>query len=212
MWVVTVSDLLKWSVYLFSHFGEYLRNSKHKSTSARVFCQAEGLLFSRGGSSCLYFFKLNVQSNCNYERQAVFFFVYFIFFFSNSSQAFLATLTDWTWDFLFCFMKCGTFFGGTARLFINVSMVFSLHLITRSQKSTKMDEFELSGCTKLRYLHDWCCLALLSSFIWLFGINSAVCSLFWNFCFVYIFLKWFFFVIYFSLLLATCFFFSEEAL
>lgn len=59
-------------------------------------------------------------------------------------------------------MKCGTFFEGTARLFINVSMVFSLHLITRSQKSTKMDEFELSGCTKLRYLHDWCCLALLS--------------------------------------------------
>lgn len=172
-----------------------------------------GFAVFQGVSSCLFFvfFLLNVQSNCNYERQAVFFFVYFIFFFSNSSQAFLATLTDWTWDFLFCFMKCGTFFGGTARLFINVSMVFSLHLITRSQKSTKMDEFELSGCTKLRYLHDWCCLALLSSFIWLFGINSSVCSLFCNFCFVYIFLKWFFCYLFFSTA-RYVFFFSRKKL
>lgn len=179
MWVVTVSDCY-WSwvftcFTLFCFFWWIFAKLKTKVNIGPCLLSGWGFIVFQGGFSLMFVFK--VQSNCNYERQAVFFFICFFFsilsFFNNSSQAFFSGNTDWlwTWDFLFCFMKCGTLFfnlEGTARLFINVSMVFSLHLITRSQKSTKMDEFELSGCTKLRYLHDWCCLALLSSFIWLF--------------------------------------------
>lgn len=194
----------------FPFFGWIFAKLKTKINIGPCLLSGWGFIVFQGGSSCFFF---KVQSNCNYEREAVFFFVYFVFFFfSNSSQAFLATLTDWTWDFLFCFMKSGTFFEGTARLFINVSMVFSLHLITRSQKSTKMDEFELSGCTKLRYLHDWCCLALLSFLLFgcfvlilLFVVCFVTFALFTSFSKVFLDL---FSFLYCSLRV----FFSEEAL
>lgn len=144
-----------------------------------------------------------MQSNRNYERQAD-------FFYHNSSQAFLATLTyGERVRFFILFHEIMGHFEGTARLFCFATMVFSLHLITRSQKSTKMDEFELSGCTKLRYLHDWCCLAL---FLWfcLYLVLYLSFSLFCNFCFVYIFLKSVFQMFAYCLLLV--FFFGRSSL
>lgn len=169
--------LLKLSFYLFYFLLVNICETQNKSQHRPVSLVRLRVYRFPGG------FLLDVCLKCNQivtmsAKRFSFLFVFFLdslSFFNNSSQAFfLATLTDSereifyfvSWNvghwFLFIFLE------GTARLFINVSMVFSLHLITRSQKSTKMDEFELSGCTKLRYLHDWCCLALLSSFIWLF--------------------------------------------
>lgn len=179
MWVVTVSDCYwSWVFTCFTFFWWiFAKLKKQKSTSARVSCQAEGLSFSRGVSPWCLFLKCNQIVTMSAKRFS-FLFVFFSRFFRFSiihhKHFFLATLTDSEREiFYFVSWNVGHWFlyfilEGTARLFINVSMVFSLHLITRSQKSTKMDEFELSGCTKLRYLHDWCCLALLSSFIWLF--------------------------------------------
>lgn len=127
-----------------------------------VSLQAEGLPFSQGGFFLYLFGK--VQSNRNYERQAGFF--YFLFSIIHHKHFWQHWLTCEI--FYFISWNLGHISRGTARPFVRfvfVSMVFSLHLITRSQKSTKMDEFELSGCTKLRYLHDWCCLALFSCFV-----------------------------------------------
>lgn len=74
--------LLKLSVYLFYSFfvssGEYLRNSKQKSTSARVSCQAEGLSFSRGVSPWCLFLKCNQIVTMSAKR----FSFLFVFFFS----------------------------------------------------------------------------------------------------------------------------------
>lgn len=55
-------------------------------------------------------------------------------------------------------------------------------------------------------------LCYLFFYLVVFCINPFVCSLFCNFCFVYIFLKSDFSFIYFSLLLATCFFFGRSSL
>lgn len=159
-----------WVFLLFDSIWVNIRETQNqKSTSARVF----------SGWGFIVFWGVLLVLKCNQivtmsAKRVSFLFLFFFclhFFVNNSSQAFLATLTDWLTEreiFYFVSWNIMGHFEGTARLFFNVSMVFSLHLITRSQKSTKMDEFELSGCTKLRYLHDWCCLALLSSFIWLF--------------------------------------------
>lgn len=178
MWVVTVSDCYwSWVFTCFTFFWWIFAKLKTKVNIGPCLLSGWGFIVFQGGFSLMYVFK--VQSNCNYERQAVFFFIcffsrFFRFSIIHHKHFFLATLTDSEREiFYFVSWNVGHWFlffilEGTARLFINVSMVFSLHLITRSQKSTKMDEFELSGCTKLRYLHDWCCLALLSSFIWLF--------------------------------------------
>lgn len=177
---MTVSDLLKLSVYLFSHLSFFcwiFAKHKTKINIGPCLFRLRVYRFLRGGFFLYLFGK--VQSNRNYERQAGFFYFFSIIHHKHFWQHWLTCEI-----FYFISWNLGHISRGTARPFVRfvfVSMVFSLHLITRSQKSTKMDEFELSGCTKLRYLHDWCCLALFSCFCfvytWFCIFNPLVCSL-----------------------------------